>query len=119
MLHALAFNTLLSSQETDAFTIGRLRPVVGPGVRGIPFRVTILADPPDSCQPDPFRAIHPDRDHPVSGATLQPYSNIRSVSNRADTPEMSEFEKRGRRTSPCIKNISSLSGRPEPFAGND
>ncbi|GAA3444941.1 hypothetical protein GCM10018955_43790 [Planomonospora venezuelensis] len=81
MLHALAFNTLLSSQETDAFTIGRLRPVVGPGVRGIPFRVTILADPPDSCQPDPFRAIHPDRDHPVSGATLQPYSNIRLLSN--------------------------------------
>ncbi|MBB4701121.1 hypothetical protein BJ982_002665 [Sphaerisporangium siamense] len=33
MIHALAFNTLLSSQETDAYTITRtLRP--GPELRG-------------------------------------------------------------------------------------
>jgi hypothetical protein len=32
--HALAFNTLLSSQETDAFTINR---PIGPGIRGVRF----------------------------------------------------------------------------------
>jgi hypothetical protein len=32
--HALAFNTLLSSQETDAFTINQ---PIRPGIRGVPF----------------------------------------------------------------------------------
>ncbi|MFB9881422.1 hypothetical protein ACFFMN_26160, partial [Planobispora siamensis] len=87
----LAFNTLLSSQETDAYTVGF---TIGFGLQGVPFRVTILADPPDSCQSDPIQAIHPDRDHPVSEATPLTYSNIPFVSNRADTPEMSGFVER-------------------------
>ena len=33
--HALAFNTLLSSQETDAYTFGQ--PVIRPDIRGVRF----------------------------------------------------------------------------------
>ncbi|MEV8638754.1 hypothetical protein AB0395_44565, partial [Streptosporangium sp. NPDC051023] len=62
VLHALAFNTLLSSQETDAFTI---RPNFSiRSFRGVSFRsfrcVFILSDPLFRVKPiraDPFDSI--------------------------------------------------------------
>ena len=50
MLHALAFNTLLSSQETDAYTITLTRPTGPAELRGVPFRTTILPGMSVSCQ---------------------------------------------------------------------
>ncbi|MFB9680822.1 hypothetical protein, partial [Streptosporangium vulgare] len=37
VLHALAFNTLLSSQETDAYTITQTRPTSRAELRGVRF----------------------------------------------------------------------------------
>ncbi|WP_221461580.1 hypothetical protein, partial [Streptosporangium saharense] len=64
VLHALAFSTLLSSQETDAFTVP-LNPF-GPEFRGVSFRsfrcVFILSDPlfrVKPIRPDPFDSSKP------------------------------------------------------------
>ncbi|MGJ6964884.1 hypothetical protein ACSDR0_23520, partial [Streptosporangium sp. G11] len=40
--HALAFNTLLSSQETDAYTITLTGQIGRPELRGVPFRISTL-----------------------------------------------------------------------------
>ncbi|MFF5210263.1 hypothetical protein, partial [Streptosporangium sp. NPDC000396] len=56
VLHALAFNTLLSSQETDAYTVV---PAEGPGARGVSFASLCLYSfrPAFSRQIDPFGSI--------------------------------------------------------------
>jgi len=72
-LTALAFGTLLSSQETDAFTEPTRNRNPDPGVRGAPFRLSNSADFPPPVKPAFFRPApapgHPQLGLPASRAT--------------------------------------------------
>ncbi len=93
MLHALAFSTLLSSQETDAFTLGHpIHPVehfrgatsASPSYHFQPVRVKPPRSRPlDTNPPDPLGSRRP-----VSGATLPTYSDIQSLSNPSDRSDL-------------------------------
>src|SRR5690606_9587293 len=80
-LTALAFGTLLSSQETDTFTEPTRNRNPDPDVRGAPFRLSNSADFPPPVKPAFFRPApapgHPQLGLPVSRATPSTYS-IRS-----------------------------------------
>ncbi|MFF4621497.1 hypothetical protein, partial [Nonomuraea jabiensis] len=81
--HALAFNTLLSSQETDAYILAQVsRPSLG-GVPHVFLKFTELVDSRQiqgfagNCS-DLLRMAHPG----CPGATLVTYRVIQSLSNQ-------------------------------------
>ncbi|MEV6865612.1 hypothetical protein AB0M44_32005, partial [Streptosporangium subroseum] len=55
--HALAFNTLLSSQETDAFTLRQTRRPAIRGVRYVLFCVSILSGSPGLRETSAIRTV--------------------------------------------------------------
>ncbi|MEU8193493.1 hypothetical protein AB0C10_06890, partial [Microbispora amethystogenes] len=100
MIHALAFSTLLSSQETDATTITQdpLNQVPNSGAFRFAFRLCLYSVRSRySCQIEAicieFRFPAENSGHPVSGATPRTYL-IRDIPSNRD--EMTRDRVRGR-----------------------